>query len=1469
MKTHGACERPPLNIFCGVFSTLVLLLHAASPILAQPAITLTPDSLTFDPQPILTTSGAKIVTLQNSSAKKLAGFRITVSGPFAQSNDCRALDGGGSCLISVTFSPQTAGPAAGTLIVSDNRDDSPQTVSLSGTGVLPLLLSSASLAFDPQTVGTTSDAQSVTLTNNQSASLESIAVTASGDFFETNTCPPSLPAGGTCTISVTFRPTGAGSRIGNITVTDTASTSPQIISLSGAGVIDLTLSSSSLTFGTQPVGQSSAPQDITLVNPSSVAVTISSITVSGDYLQTNTCGTMLAGNQSCNISVTFLPTAPGMRSGTLIVTSTAGNSPQSVSLSGSAEIQLTLFPASLGFGSIRVGESSTRDAILTNNGSTAADIGSVVVSGDYTQTNTCGSSLAAGTSCTITVIFEPSATGPRSGEVTVTESGSSQVLSLSGTGYALSSIRLSPASRAVASGTALSFSAAGVYTDGSTKDLSADATWETNNSAVATVSPAGVLSAISPGSVTVSATLGGVTGSAVITVAAATLISITVSPGDAQLPQSYKQQFSATGTFSDATVQDISDSVTWTSSSSDVVTVASNGLATTVSAGAASIEAALGSVSQAITVTVTDQTLIAVRVVPEPVSIPLSFKMLLRALGDYSDGSSLDLTEHVSWSSADSGVASVSSRGLVTGLSVGSTTVSAARGVLTGFASVNVTDAQLSSFTIEPAESSVPSGITQPFTASGVFNDSSTMEITASVHWSSDNPTIATISNSVSTAGAATTLAGGIVTIKADLLDAFATAVLTVTPAVLTSVDVSPASASVTGGLNQQFTATGKFTDASTQDLTSAAIWSSSVPTVATVAVGLATGISQGGTTITAISGSISGTATLTVTAPVLTSLTVSPSTATVGAGQSQPFTATGMFSDGSMADLTATASWSASPASVASVSSDGSATGLEIGNAMIQASAEEFSGTALLTVTEAVLTSISIAPADQILLAAATLNLTATGRYSDGTSQDLTSSVAWASSDENVASVDSAGSAMALASGTATISAVLGEVTGSTTLTSYVDFVLANQSCPMAHCDSRMSDIDGMLAPPGPIVSILASDDIPEGAKKGLGCSSDGEIAACSYSNTLSGNLVAYRSDGSVIFRSSAAPGIAGYLNEWAYASAPIISNDQDIIAADSISVARYDSAGNVLWQTTTPGGIAVSPVLTDNGLVVTATYGGPVSAYSLADGRLIGSLWLSEPVSGSYFETVNTPAAIGHRVYVSTALHNDPYHTGRLYAIDVDPSNSAFPLTIAWFYTFGGPSGASPLRIGNTIYFDGDRPAPCSVPECAVEPQLFAVLDAGSSGQLQWQRAISNPVRASAAEDPRGSGVWFFGAGSQFLYMFNKDTGETIDTIDLNALVADAAWVFAPSSVMSIARNLQGDPILITSAVAVSPANGPVYLCAVNLQTRQLAWKVLMGTDRSIDTFNSQFPLMLSPSGEPIVIAPGSSSGAHFIGN
>jgi hypothetical protein len=304
-------------------------------------------------------------------------------------------------------------------------------------------LSNTSLTFAGQVVGTGSAPQTVTLTDTGYLPLRisSIAVTGAdaADFTQTNNCGSSLPAGAHCTITVTFMPTQIGPRTAAVTITDNAAGSPQSVALSGTGVTsgpNVTLSATSLTFATQLVGTSSTPQSVTLTNYGTMMLDISSIIPSGDFSQSNTCGSSLAPLASCTISVTFTPTQGGTRSGTLSITDNAPGSPQRVSLTGVGTV-VKLNPASLNFGTVTVGQRKPLTTIMTNVGSTTLSITSITISGEYfSQTNNCGSSLGAQLSCNITVTFAPQSGGTFTGAVSISDNGggSPQQVSLSGTG---------------------------------------------------------------------------------------------------------------------------------------------------------------------------------------------------------------------------------------------------------------------------------------------------------------------------------------------------------------------------------------------------------------------------------------------------------------------------------------------------------------------------------------------------------------------------------------------------------------------------------------------------------------------------------------------------------------------------------------------------------------------------------------------------------------------------------------------------------------------------------------------------------------------------------------------------------------------------------------------------------------------------------------------------------------------------
>ena len=429
---------------------------------------LTPTSLTFADQAVGTTSAGQTVTLTNT----LPSATITISdvsitgvdaGDYAQTNTCGTpVAAGGSCTISVTFTPTAVGTRTASVSISDDSDVSPQTVPLTGT--TGVTLAPTSLTFAGQTVGTTSAALPVTLTNSGGSALTitSISITGSDptEFAQTNTCGTSVAAGASCTINVTFTPAAAGTRSASVSIADNAPDNPQTVTLTGTGATGPAagLAPSTITFSSQAVGSTSSPQVATLSNNGGSTLTISSIGITGPFGQTNTCGASLSAGGSCTFSITFSPTASGSATGALTLSDNASPGTQTVTLNGTgtASPLVSLSPGSLTFAAINVGSTSTPQTVtLTNSGNGTLTLTSVAITGangsDFTYTTTgCGSgaSLPPGASCALIVYFKPTTTGSRSAAITLTDNapGSPQTVALSGTGITTPGASLSPAS---------------------------------------------------------------------------------------------------------------------------------------------------------------------------------------------------------------------------------------------------------------------------------------------------------------------------------------------------------------------------------------------------------------------------------------------------------------------------------------------------------------------------------------------------------------------------------------------------------------------------------------------------------------------------------------------------------------------------------------------------------------------------------------------------------------------------------------------------------------------------------------------------------------------------------------------------------------------------------------------------------------------------------------------------------------
>jgi hypothetical protein len=201
------------------------------------SVTLSPTSLSFGSITVGSTTTAKTVTLKNTGTSTLDISSATTSGDFAISaSTCAIVPVGKECKVQVNFSPTQLGALTGTLSISDNAPDSPQTVSLSGTGIADATLTPVSETYPTLAVGESSPPRTFTLTNKEAVPLDNIQITTSGDFAVVATsCTGSLAAKSNCWISVTFTPTAAGTRTGQLSVSDSGSGSPQTSNLTGTG----------------------------------------------------------------------------------------------------------------------------------------------------------------------------------------------------------------------------------------------------------------------------------------------------------------------------------------------------------------------------------------------------------------------------------------------------------------------------------------------------------------------------------------------------------------------------------------------------------------------------------------------------------------------------------------------------------------------------------------------------------------------------------------------------------------------------------------------------------------------------------------------------------------------------------------------------------------------------------------------------------------------------------------------------------------------------------------------------------------------------------------------------------------------------------------------------------------------------------------------------------------------------------
>ena len=490
-------------------------------------ITVSPNALGFGSVATGSSSAAQAVTITNSGTAAAPVTAISTSGDFSQTNNCgSSIAAGTSCAVNVVFTPSTTGTRSGNLTATVSGITT--TVALSGTGVAPgpiLNANPGSLTFGGTVVGTSSTTQAVTVSNSGTTSATVSGVSTTGDFSQTNNCA-TLAVGASCTVTVTFTPTTSGTRTGAVSITSNANNSPTSVSLTGSGIGTNTnialgrpaTASSSVNGSLTPnlatdgdantywesannafpqwiqvdLGTTYSVGEMTLKLPpqsawgtrsqtlqvqTSINGTSFGTIASGSYQFTSPANvvniTVPATNaQFVRINVTANTGWPAGQVSELEVYPSGGAPPNSAALSAN--------PSSLSFATQALNTTSGSQAVtVSNTGTASAAISSVAVSGDFLQTNSCGTSIAAGASCTVNVSFRPTASGTRTGTLTITSNATNSptTVALTGTGQGTVATNLAAGKPTAES------SHTDVYPSGNVTDGNQATYWESQNNA--------------------------------------------------------------------------------------------------------------------------------------------------------------------------------------------------------------------------------------------------------------------------------------------------------------------------------------------------------------------------------------------------------------------------------------------------------------------------------------------------------------------------------------------------------------------------------------------------------------------------------------------------------------------------------------------------------------------------------------------------------------------------------------------------------------------------------------------------------------------------------------------------------------------------------------------------------------------------------------------------------------------------
>lgn len=415
----------------------------------SPSLCVVPGSLDFGKIGLHVPSAPASIAITNCGKIKVVIDKVSItnSQQFTHTDNCPhqplALAPGAACAVALRFFPDVEGLRQADLLINSEKDKDKVTVHLSGTGVSSkTTLSTTHIVFLPQLVGTQSKPGYVTIRNTYTEhALHIDSAKIEGDFVLVPgilpcAVPGDLRASGTCTLAVSFAPHTSGSLEGRLIINDSDPASPHVIALNGIST-GIDIAPTQLVWDRNVVGAAADTKEFTMRAVGEQALQIESIKTHGDFEQHNSCGKELHAGTSCTVTVAFKPTESGKRVGSVSIMDSDPTRAQSVFLIGWGGVA-SLLPSALLFEPQAMGTTSPPQTVtLKNYGSTSLTVSSINVNGDFAvPAKTCGESLQAGQSCTLSVSFSPTHGGAATGFVAVDESGDKTPVKITLTGTA-------------------------------------------------------------------------------------------------------------------------------------------------------------------------------------------------------------------------------------------------------------------------------------------------------------------------------------------------------------------------------------------------------------------------------------------------------------------------------------------------------------------------------------------------------------------------------------------------------------------------------------------------------------------------------------------------------------------------------------------------------------------------------------------------------------------------------------------------------------------------------------------------------------------------------------------------------------------------------------------------------------------------------------------------------------------------